>query len=296
MCNFSGMIKNVLPSLRQRAGPQRICSRQKSIRSGTARNSFSQAPHVRGKGCCHHPMILVNGITPACAGKRPAPPAQLPLLKDHPRVCGEKVLPLRFPSLGLGSPPRMRGKGIKQSNCGVRVRITPACAGKSREPARGPASGRDHPRMCGEKFRAYAKIWNEWGSPPRMRGKVPLRPSDDTREWDHPRICGEKCGTASSTSWEKESPPHVRGKALPLVAFKDRPGITPACAGKRDRLTVGQVWGWDHPRMCGEKAAFHRLHLVKLGSPPHVRGKVQQKKISRDGTGDHPRMCGEKSP
>ena len=43
------MIKNVLPSLRQRAGPQRICSRQKSIRSGTARDSFSQAPHMRGK-------------------------------------------------------------------------------------------------------------------------------------------------------------------------------------------------------------------------------------------------------
>ena len=36
LCNFSGMIKNVLPSLRQGAGSQRNCSRQKSIRSGTA--------------------------------------------------------------------------------------------------------------------------------------------------------------------------------------------------------------------------------------------------------------------
>ena len=32
----------------------------------------------------------------------------------------------------------------------------------------------DHPRIGGEKFGAYAKIWNEWGSPPRGRGKDKL--------------------------------------------------------------------------------------------------------------------------
>ena len=44
LCNFSGMIKNVLPRLRQGAGSQRNCSRQKSIRSGTAGLSW---PGVR---------------------------------------------------------------------------------------------------------------------------------------------------------------------------------------------------------------------------------------------------------
>ena len=66
--------------------------------------------------------------------------------------------------------------------------------------------------MCGEKFRAYAKIWNEWGSPPRMRGKAFLSsisyiffgitPACAGKRCfvrfvllvleDHPRMCGEK--------------------------------------------------------------------------------------------------------
>ena len=111
LCNFSGMIKNVLPSLRQRAGPQRICSRQKSIRSGTARGSFSQTPHMRGKGGLAGGRTVEHGITPAYAGKasgamsgsdmdritpayagKSCKASQAHLRRwDHPRVCGEKA-------------------------------------------------------------------------------------------------------------------------------------------------------------------------------------------------------------
>ena len=72
LCNFSGMIKNVLPSLRQRAGPQRNYSRQKSIRSGTARDSFSQTPHMRGKVTEDDIAEVEARITPAHAGKSSA--------------------------------------------------------------------------------------------------------------------------------------------------------------------------------------------------------------------------------
>ena len=49
--------------------------------------------------------------------------------------------------------------------------ITPAYAGKRLLSSMPSDSSWDHPRVCGEKVRGYVKIWNEWGSPPRMRGK-----------------------------------------------------------------------------------------------------------------------------
>ena len=65
----------------------------------------------------------------------------------------------------------MRGKEWYLQGESPAPGITPAYAGKSRFPVLLALSGWDHPRVCGEKLRAYAKIWNEWGLPPRMRGK-----------------------------------------------------------------------------------------------------------------------------
>ena len=73
--------------------------------------------------------------------------------------------------LPLRSPPRMRGKDTIITELANVLRITPACAGKSRCAWLAACHRRDHPRVCGEKVRGYIKIWNEWGSPPRVRGK-----------------------------------------------------------------------------------------------------------------------------
>ena len=71
-------------------------------------------------------------ITPAYAGK--SFPAGCPRSRsrDHPRVCGEK--PRRPPAaaVGIGSPPRMRGKEDKKEPLCGSFGITPAYAGKSR--------------------------------------------------------------------------------------------------------------------------------------------------------------------
>ena len=55
------------------------------------------------------------------------------------------------------------------------IRITPACAGKSVRALPARREKEDHPRVCGEKFTAYAKRSTRQGSPPRVRGKVLLR-------------------------------------------------------------------------------------------------------------------------
>ena len=171
MCNFSRMIKNVLSSLRQRAGPQRICSRQKSIRSGTARDSFSQTPHMRGKVCGQLNAVDLHRITPAYAGKRCGDKVKHCFHEDHPRVCGEKRAEFIFSSALVGSPPHVRGKDYVAHPCKRFVGITPACAGKRCSPVIRQTKKRDHPRVCGEKAVATI-LWYSWiGSPPRMRGK-----------------------------------------------------------------------------------------------------------------------------
>ena len=52
------------------------------------------------------------------------------------------------------------------------VRITPACAGKSRCWRLHGRHGWDHPRVCGEKNRVQYQPARLRGSPPRVRGKA----------------------------------------------------------------------------------------------------------------------------
>ena len=67
-------------------------------------------PRVRGKAGATGAGKSVVRITPACAGKRRFPLHQALKSKDHPRVCGEKLLYMVLFRLNLGSPPRVRGK------------------------------------------------------------------------------------------------------------------------------------------------------------------------------------------
>ena len=187
--------KNVLPSLRQRAGPQRNYSRQKSIRSSTARDSFSQTPHTRGKVQSFSPPLSEwgspphmrgkaflrqcrncrIGITPACAGKSLRRCEKCLPLSNHPRMCGEKFLSKAPFSGVLGSPPHVRGKAECRCFPFPVGRITPAYAGKRKKRSFLSRIAQDHPRVCGEKYRIFLCRPLCGGSPPRMRGKVTLQ-------------------------------------------------------------------------------------------------------------------------
>ena len=66
----------------------------------------------------------------------------------------------------------MRGKVRSEAPFSSRARITPAYAGKSHNKRHPEKGGRDHPRLCGEKFSIHAFSFSSMGSPPPMRGKV----------------------------------------------------------------------------------------------------------------------------
>ena len=145
-------------------GEKRGRHRHSDVRQGSP-------PRVRGKvvlGLCRS---AVPGITPACAGKSPPKPGGRRCCRDHPRVCGEKAnLTVRSP-IGLGSPPRVRGKVLAQCKDAEMIGITPACAGKSRGYRHAGGKDWDHPRVCGEKFCLLVMLVQPEGSPPRVRGK-----------------------------------------------------------------------------------------------------------------------------
>ena len=91
-----------------------------------------------------------------------------------------------------GSPPRMRGKDGYAVDPETGERITPAYAGKRVSLRTVLLRSWDHPRVCGEKARAYAMIYNEWGSPPRMRGKVHVRPTRSLQRGITPAYAGKR--------------------------------------------------------------------------------------------------------
>ena len=213
-------------------------------------------PHGRGKEIEPSTIARTVGITPAWAGKRSPASNSRPLLKDHPRMGGEKVPVAEQASNGKGSPPHGRGK----DSAGYFWL----------------EGSQDHPRMGGEKCFRRCTAAHKPGSPPHGRGKAATRSARShspgiTPAWagksrkqnprcittrDHPRMGGEKCLSGSSVSLPGGSPPHGRGKVSRTRFNRDQNRITPAWAGKRAYEQYGIPESRDHPRMGGEKSIW----------------------------------------
>ena len=109
----------------------RVCGEKKRL-STCAQQAEGSPPRMRGKAIRHETGKGRQRITPAYAGKRLSMEHLCFVLRDHPRVCGEKHDSITNGYSNPGSPPRMRGKGGRCSVRSVRNGITPAYAGKSR--------------------------------------------------------------------------------------------------------------------------------------------------------------------
>ena len=209
---------------------------------------------MRGKVRAARVTRIKIRITPAYAGKSRSTRTAATSGRDHPRLCGEKVLRCILRSLGLGSPPPMRGKGMSNSHKLSMLGITPAYAGKS---------------DVNESIRT-AKA----GSPPPMRGKVSELAIVDSVLVDHPRLCGEKVRSLRPHQTLAGSPPPMRGKGHTVGLTASVIGITPAYAGKSSNAFAVDWDGKDHPRLCGEKFWLTTLCTKMSGSPPPMRGKA----------------------
>ena len=88
-------------------------------------------PPMRGKVWCSLFVFYLFRITPAYAGKSVQRSKYFNSIRDHPRLCGEKMMIWTKLITGTGSPPPMRGKVLQQSVQKPHSGITPAYAGKS---------------------------------------------------------------------------------------------------------------------------------------------------------------------
>ena len=89
---------------------------------------------MRGKVVYLVTNTLGIRITPAYAGKSLLCSTKRLYNKDHPRLCGEKLKHMIKNTGGKGSPPPMRGKGLRETVYQIGDGITPAYAGKSFKP------------------------------------------------------------------------------------------------------------------------------------------------------------------
>lgn len=194
--------------------------------------SSGSPPRGRGKAYRAAGHCTRRGITPAWAGKRDKPALILRVVKNHPRVGGEKSAIRLCVAWTAESPPRGRGKDFF---CGLGFcseRITPAWAGKRCSRRLCPSGRRNHPRVGGEKIASCTVCRVSMESPPRGRGKVDCLLLQPASRPDHPRVGGEKlCSSLMRALWSG-SPPHGRGKGIVNGRAGLLVGITPALAGK----------------------------------------------------------------
>ena len=111
----------------------------------------------------------------------------------------------------IGSSPLTRGKVLGVRCFFSHVRIIPAYAGKSFGLLLSICSDREHPRLRGEKFRAYALIMNEWGSSPLTRGKVSRARDKAIRQGIIPAYAGKSLNDCQKCIYTKDHP-RLRGE------------------------------------------------------------------------------------
>ena len=188
----------------------------------------------------------------------------------------------------------MRGKLDLHYSLQFRVRLIPACAGKTRGISGSSLTIAAHPRVCGENFPNLEFMEIQLGSSPRVRGKPPsaeepvrrvgLIPAcaGKTRSGAgisrtpsaHPRVCGENMVSTKGTARSEGSSPRVRGKPVAKRCRSICRGLIPACAGKTVRGVEALQCGQAHPRVCGENSQAAYQRPPARGSSPRVRGKL----------------------
>ena len=128
---------------------------EKSERPRRNQLARGSPPLARGKDTSSNGYVQHTRITPACAGKSWSLPELAGLVRDHPRLRGEKMTTLHLYLRWSGSPPLARGKGRVGVKGDFRRGITPACAGKSSVDRLNDGFKEDHPRLRGEKIKGH---------------------------------------------------------------------------------------------------------------------------------------------
>ena len=154
------------------------------------------------------------------------------------------------------------------------VRNTPADAGKTCRTVRPECKRRKHPRGCGEDAGKLEKTGSASETPPRMRGRLLKKSTEELEKRNtpadagktpyltgeqeypekHPRGCGEDSAERPRAVFALETPPRMRGRLTDFFESGEKTRNTPADAGKTFEKLERSNDSWKHPRGCGEDA------------------------------------------
>ena len=257
---------------------------------------FGSSPRMRGKPGALNVPHSSSRIIPAHAGQTLRCCCRRCDIPDHPRACGANTSTRSAYSTLVGSSPRMRGKLGFGSTRQCRPRIIPAHAGQTAEYGSSLCFRTDHPRACGANKRSLVFNDPEYGSSPRMRGKLW---AEQTRKRsdriipahagqtiyventvfggsDHPRACGANLSFLLPSVLPVGSSPRMRGKLSCVPQGTHHCRIIPAHAGQTLGDVLGGMYDKDHPRACGANSGPGIPCQHIFGSSPRMRGKRQQ--------------------
>ncbi len=151
----------------------RVCG-ERFVSLSDAAAAFGSSPRVRGTPFRTSSQLVAERFIPACAGNALSPAATGALPPVHPRVCGERAGSVYVSLFARGSSPRVRGTPYT-SGCPQRSqRFIPACAGNAPLACWLSNLTSVHPRVCGERSRAFSNVPQPPGSSPRVRGTLTL--------------------------------------------------------------------------------------------------------------------------
>ena len=143
-------------------------------------SAVGSPPRARGRHLSRGLGRRRQGLTPACAGTSRRHPDHGRRAGAHPRVRGDVRIACPAPELHpVGSPPRARGRHLAEHPVEGVTGLTPACAGTSRPGLSTLARSWAHPRVRGDVPGGRVEYCGGAGSPPRARGRHPVRGAMD---------------------------------------------------------------------------------------------------------------------
>ena len=145
-------------------------------------------------------------------------------------MCGKYSVLGLCSFMNSGSPPHVREVLIPSTSLLRSARITPACAGSTKEVFKRFHRKQDHPRMCGKYSSPITFLSVVLGSPPHVRevlsmifnmclvlritpacaGSTAKQQAFNILTQDHPRMCGKYLEVLHLSVCIEGSPPHVR--------------------------------------------------------------------------------------
>ena len=267
-------------------GENHRCVHLRTVASGSS-------PLTRGKPRANASMSARVGLIPAHAGKTGRRRGRSQQLSAHPRSRGENCFHDRGRSNANGSSPLTRGKRRHRKPTGIKSRLIPAHAGKTRGLPRKWSRFAAHPRSRGENLRYIDRKLTRPGSSPLTRGKrihhrtatTPSRliPAHAGKTWyhwyqvglfrAHPRSRGENALASERDCASCGSSPLTRGKLRAVLLQGLLKRLIPAHAGKTEPVDVICGGSPAHPRSRGENSRRIRCQVGRGGSSPLTRGK-----------------------